>query len=192
MDAFMPVVLLAGVAFILFIIFAPLLTLRLSKGLRWVRPAQAVMVMLSFATLGLLVFFCDDMWAATQSRIFCTIIAGLGAGISATTFRRQKRVGLSLGALFTAGIFICHFWDLTPVKPFHRFFAALHDGMTPSEVTAVLQREFPADRPYPVPVLAISDAERMLFFLEPTPFDDKGILVILRNGKVVAKQYTSD
>jgi hypothetical protein len=187
-------VVLLGLLWIPLLVFAPLLTLRMDGGRNYAGAIRSALLMLSYATLGLLVWFFDEMSAATQSWIFCAIIASLGVGIAAATFRRQPRVGLSLGALFAASIITWHFLDLTPVKPFHRAFAAIHEGMSPAEVTAVIQHEFPASGPYPVPTLAVSDEERMLFFLQQTPkgFDDKGILVTLRDGKVVAKQRTSD
>jgi hypothetical protein len=191
---FISVIFFLGLLWIPLLVFAPLLTLRMDGGRNYAGAIRSGLLILSYATLGLVMWFGDEMWAATQSWIFCAIMAGLGAGMAATVFWRQQRVGLPIGALLAAGCIIWHFLDLTPVKPFHRVFAAIHDGMTPSEVTALFQHEFPASGPYPVPAMAISDEERMLFFLQQTPkgFDDKGILVTLRDGKVVAKQHTSD
>jgi hypothetical protein len=193
-NIFLSAVLLLGLLGYVLLIFAPCLTLLLDGRGKRTGAIRRVSLVLSFAALGLLVFFCDEMWASTQSWIFCASIAGLGAGIAAIGFRQRQRVGLSIGSLFAAGIIIWHFLDLTPVKPFRRVYAAIHHGMTSSEVAAVFQHEFPASGPYPIPTMAISDEERMLFFLKQSPkgFDDKGILVTLRDGKVVAKQHTSD
>jgi len=103
-------------------------------------------------------------------------------------------MALGFGLLLAVGILVSYFADLSPIKPYKRFFSAINEGMIEVEVMAVLHQEFPQGGRFPVPVLRSDETNRLMFFLDPNQgaYNAEGIFVTLRNGKVVAKEYSPD
>ena len=182
-------------AYLALIIFSPLLTLFFSRSLRRVRVVATTLLFLSLSSLALIFFIFDLMKAASISLIFCVSFFVVGTTLTAIIFVRHRSwIALCLGSLLAAGIAVSFFADLTPVKPYKRFFVGIDNGMTETEVMAVLHREFPQGGHFPVPVLRSDDTNLLMFFLDPkqSAYNAEGVFVTLQNGKVVAKVYSPD
>jgi len=104
--------------------------------------------------------------------------------------RHQSRFALVVFGVLTAFVLVQHFLDLSPVKPYKRFFRALQSGMTEKEVTLILQREFPTDGPFPVP----ARTNEISFALNPKEslWNAEAIVIHLSEGRVASKEYLRD
>lgn len=171
----------------------PLLYLALPKK----RPAGFVIAALIIFVnaAAIIILLCEAIFTATASLLFdCIVIFGMGC-IFVAIFRQQRtRVALWIGGLFIAAFLIVAVMDLTPVKPYRRFYNSIHNGMTRAEVMAELHRQFPVRGRYPVPALRNESDSQMMFFLDPkqSAYNAEGVFLGLKNGRVTGKVYSPD
>ena len=112
----------------------------------------------------------------------------------AVHLRYQSRFALIILCALTIFILIQHFLDLSPVKPYKRFFAGIRPGMTENELFQILHREFPTHGPFPVPVRFDFRMNEISFALNPTEraWNAEAIIVHLDHGRVVSTEYLRD
>jgi hypothetical protein len=96
-----------------------------------------------------------------------------------------------LGLAFVAAMVALHYCDLTPVKPYRRFYDGVQTGMTQSEVVSLLHRTFPDGGRFRAPAPGVTRADCISFALENLDNHDHARLIILslREGKVASKAY---
>ncbi|MCL4691699.1 MAG: hypothetical protein KJ060_04220, partial [Candidatus Hydrogenedentes bacterium] len=103
-------------------------------------------------------FFLEIFLAITVYWTFCLVTAGLILALCGIVYYSQRiRTPIALGAITILSIFVCHFLDTGPKKPFMRFYSTLEHGMTSDEVIARLDREYPPDSSYPRPTIRHSE-----------------------------------
>ncbi len=176
------------------ILFSPFLSLLAPCDRKWARRASIVLVVLSLTLVGWVAYLLEISGANLGSWLYTgtALLVALGVSIPiARHFRSVLCAGIA--AVFGVSIIAMHLFDFTPIKPFRRFFAAVHEGMTEPEVMAALHREFPEGGRFTVPALH-SHPDEMRFFLDPTKgaYDAEGVFVTLRDGKCACKVYYSD
>jgi hypothetical protein len=194
MNTFAEVVRAAVVCLLVLLVFSPLLApLFVSQALG--KLFVIVLQTLPLTTLGFIFFVFDSDMAVSRSWIICGFFLAAGIGISIFVSRRlNSRFGWGLGALLVATVLIISIADLSPVKPYRRFFAAIQDGMSRSDVMAALHRQFPDGGRFPVPRLALEQTDQLSFILDRTQgaYDAEIVLLRLNDGKVVSKSYLPD
>jgi len=84
-----------------------------------------------------------------------------------------------------------HYCDLTPVKPYRRFYAGVQTGMTQGKVLSLLHRTFPERGRFPAPAFGVTRLDRMSFALEHRDGRRQATLIILslRGERVAFKVY---
>ena len=171
----------------------PLIYLALTKK----RPAGFVIgaLIIFVNAAAIIVFMCEGIFTATASLLFdCIVIFVMGCICVAVFRQHRSRAALRIGGLFIAAFLIVAVMDLTPVKPYRRFYNSIHNGMTRAEVMAELHRQFPAHGRYPVPALGNESDSQMMFFLDPLQgaYNAEGVFLGLKDGRVTSKVYSPD
>lgn len=154
-----------------------------------------VLVATTLASLGYMAWELDDWVGESSSWIFVAVFAVWGGAVASIVARgRRSRTALVLGGVYVAALLAMHNLDLTPVKPYRRFYDAVATGMTPSEVLAALHREFPEAGRFRVPVVTISNATTLSFLLDRTDgrWDAEIVDLDLVDGRVSGKVYMGD
>lgn len=85
--------------------------------------------------------------------------------------------------------------DISPRKPFARFYAAIEPGMTEAEVRGILDDQFPPTSRYPRPVVNRRAGPNGLgFILDPKDgrYDAEIVALDFEDGRVVTKRYYPD
>jgi hypothetical protein len=161
----------------------------------WSRAACVVAHGACLAALTSIAFSLDQWCGASSSWKFCAFFLVPGAALSVRTVYRL-RSGPSKFATFAfvAAMTTMHFVDLNPVKPYRRFFDAVHVGMTRPDVLAALHVAFPDGGRFRVPTIGADEPDRMHFNLDLRDgrYDAECVEITLVEGKVVAKDYSPD
>jgi hypothetical protein len=138
------------------------------------------------------------MWEVVLGLVAHVVILGafilFGLVLAAVVYRRQRSwLALGFGAIATVAILLLHAVDLSPVKPYRRFFDSIQIGMTPAEVRSLLDREFPGDGRFRVPHAQFT-ADRIFFNLDLSDgrYNAESIQFPLRDGRVAGKEYLGD
>lgn len=112
-----------------------------------------------------------------------------------------RRVGLIVAAcvlLIPAGLFtIALFPEVVDarVRAYKRFYADIEPGMTRADVTALVQRHYPADGRRLPPKIQEDSESRLGFFMNPEDSHElncEGIFLDLKDGRVAGKRYSED
>lgn len=95
--------------------------------------------------------------------------------------------------LFLVPFVILPFVDLSPVKPFTRFYQSIHIGMSDPEVHDLLVKHFPENGPYKRPKVYYGD-DGSSFILDPNDgcYNAEIIDLKMDDGKLSSKQYLPD
>jgi len=178
---------------IFLVVVLPLFTLIISKDRKWLFPAGIVSITLSLSVLWFAAYVLDDFGLSMSWLFFVAFFVLAGVFDLPVILRHRSKIGFTLIILYAIGIFAFQFIDFSPVKPFHRFYNSIHDGMTKKEVMAALHFEFPDKGPFPIPVLN-EDTNRLGFILDPTKqaYNAEGVFLTLQDGRVVSKAYSAD
>lgn len=141
-------------------------------------------------------FLLDLLVAASTSWLFLVVVAVLGvlaAGV-AWTWNRRAECLLPL-APFAALLILFPQIDISPLKPFARFYAVIEPGMTEAEVLRVLDDQFPQTGRYPRPLINRRlGPNRLGFILDPKNgrYDAEIVALNFEDGRVVTKRYDPD
>ena len=182
------------IVFMALIICSPVFAAMAPGKSRLVQSVGVFSLAMSLVALGLLAFLFDFIMGVSASWIFCAVVIGLAAiAVGVVVLRYRSLAGTCMGILFALSIFTLHLVDLTPVKPYKRFYYAIQNGMTETEVLTACLREFPKNGRFPIPAFH-SEANRMSFLLDPTTgtFNAECISLSLHDGKVTQKEYLPD
>ena len=178
------------------LIYLPLVIFLLRRGKPWVPRDTIIVLTMAMQMLGGLVFLLELVAGISESWLFCGTVIAIAGALYAMLFGiRWWRAGAGFWAIWAVGIIALHFLEISPAKPFLRFYGAIEDGMTSTEVIAILHREFPPAGRNPLPVdLSAADQTWMSFFFDPRQGADgaEEIVVTLRHGRVVGKGYVPD
>jgi hypothetical protein len=153
----------------------------------------ALIIFLNAAAV--IIMLCEIFFTATVYPLFNCIVVFVLACVCIAVFRQHRTpVALWLGGVSVGVFLVLAFVDFTPVKPYQRFYNAVQNGMTHTEVMNTLHRQFPANGRFPVPVLSGHDTNGMSFFLDPAQgaYNAEGVFLSLSNGRVTAKVYSPD
>ena len=147
--------------------------------------------------VGFIVLAGEIYLTATAFPLFNFIVIVVVACVGIGAYRQHgAAVALWLHGLFLAAYLALMFTDLTPVKPYRRFYNSIRPGMTRAQVMQALHRQFPKDGRYPVPVLrnAADSYFEMMFFLDPNQgaYNAEGVFITMSNELVASKSYSPD
>ena len=182
-------------ALIALVFIVPSLTWLISSKRQNGSRGGAVLVALGLSALTIIAADFDSWLGLSSSWVFCLAFIVFGTGVSTMMwFQYRLRANLLLAALFVIGILSLHFYDLTPVKPYKRFYNAIQEGITEPDVRSLLAREFSGSRRFHVPVSTILTSNCMSFRLDPTDgrYNAEIISLRLEGGMVTQKTYWSD
>jgi hypothetical protein len=190
-----------SVVFLLFAVVALwILLLSLSLVRRGSRPSvphPRARVLVRTLGLGALIYclwFVEVALGATPAAWLWAAALVWGIGLSVDFGRALRRVhAWALAVTFLVAAVALHLVDFSPRKPYARFYAAIETGMTPADVRSALTREFPASGRHRVPPMLVHE-ERLLLALDPEDarYNAETIDLTLKNGRVVAKNYSGD
>lgn len=177
------------------LILLPLLFAALPLKTRFASRTAAISLGVSVTLLVFTAFMFDMLLGVSALWSF-----SLGAWVLgmipclAVRIRHQSRFALVALGLITVFILFQHVLDLSPVKPYKRFFAAIQPGMTEVEVMSKLDQQFPADGAFPVPVRHDFRTNEISFALDPkeSAWNAEAIVIHLDNGRVVNMEYWRD
>jgi len=187
-------VLILGV-FVLMILLPVLVATTRLKTKFAIGPIPAILVGISAVCLLLLAFILDGVLGISSSWSFTLCFWALSTVVCLVVRASYRsRFALFVLAVLTVLLLLQHFADLSPVKPYKRFFAAIRPGMTEAEVLQSLQAEFPAGGHFPVPMQSRSKENQLTFNLDPkeSAWNAEAIVVVFEKGQVVSKQYWRD
>jgi len=182
-----------GVAGLL--ILLPLLFAALPLKTKFAGRTAAISLGVSVALLILTAFLFDMLLGLSAHWLFSLGVWVLGLiPCLAIRLRHQSRFALVALGVITVFVVLQHILDLSPVKPYKRFFAAIQAGMTETEVMTKLHRQFPANGAFPVPVRHDFRTNEISFALDPkeSAWNAEAIVIHLDNGRVVSKEYWRD
>jgi hypothetical protein len=171
---------------------------RREQRVHWVPPVITAMCLI--ITFGFWMFL-DILLLVSTSWIFLIIALLIGVLISylGLSSSHYWRTHVALLALYAAAVFALFYMDLTPAKPFHRFYDSIRPGMSVAEVQQLLDRHFPTNGGYPKPVSSgiqkdSNREETLSFQLDPNQGAYNAELVGVRfsNGQVVDANYSPD
>jgi hypothetical protein len=131
------------------------------------------------------------------------IVASL---ILMVTVFRVRRIGLkvllviiAIMTLAPAGLVVVTMypeWVDARFRCYKAFYEEIQLGMTRDEVMAVRAKVYPEGGPRQKPRIIVDEAESLTFFMHPeapdSSVDCEGILLELKDGKVVSKRYSPD
>ena len=166
-------------------------TLEAPKERDWTRIRAAMLLGCALATLCFVALAFDQDSGISVSWAYCGSFIVAGVGFSAIVFLRYRfRFALVAGAGFLAGMLLLHYCDTTPAKPLRRLEAAVQAGMTVAEVRSAVQREFPEQGRFPVPVVFESAPDSGIgqMALFPDAGSSSSIFLTFSNGRVTDKQ----
>ena len=178
-----------------FLILLPLLFAALPLKTKFAGRAAAISLGVSVVLLILTAFLFDMLLGLSAQWSFSLGMWALGLiPCLAIRLRHQSRFALVALGVITVFIAVQHILDLSSVKPYRRFFAAIEPGMTETEVTRKLDQQFPADGTFPVPVRYDFRTNEISFALDPneSAWNAEAIVIHLDNGRVVTKEYWRD
>lgn len=173
----------------------PLAACIVFQGRPWGRRASVIGHAAWLASLAVVALWLDQWQGVSDSWTYCLVVLFLGLGMSAlVTLRLRSRPAQWATLAFVATVATMFLVDLTPVKPYLRFYAAIQEGMTRADVLTALHREFPDGGRYPVPTLGIDEPDHLNFNLDLRDgrWDAECVGVTLREGRVVSKEYLGD
>lgn len=140
--------------------------------------------------------FLDRVAAASTNLRFLVVVAALGVLAAGAAWIWSRRVECLLPLVpFAALLALLPRIDISPLKPFARFYAAIELGMREAEVRRILDDQFPPSGRYPRPVVNRRVSPNYLvFILDPTDagYDAEVVALDLEEGRVVKKQYHPD
>lgn len=89
---------------------------------------------------------------------------------------------------------ILPFVDISPRKPYTRFYRSIQLGMSYNEVNDLLVKHFPENGPYNRPVGGYDGGARMDYILDPNDgwYNAELIVLKMNDGQVCSKQYLHD
>ncbi len=177
------------------LVLSPVILVLLPWKSRAGRLTASLMLVISVGVLALVAFVSDAVFGISGSWIFTLVVWGVGFGACLAVWLRHRSIlSLALAVVVTTFIWLLHFMDVLPVKPYKRFFNALQVGMTEEEVMKTLHQEFPEGGRLPVPVRRDRAQNEIDFFLDPkeSAWNAEGIFIHLSRGRVVSKQYSRD
>jgi len=183
------------IGFAIILILSPFLLVFTRTQGRVSRVTTSVMLVISAAVLMFVALMSDAIFGISASWMFTVLLWAVGFAVCvAVRVRYRSILSLVVAFLVTAFMLVLHFVDLSPVKPYKRFFAAIQAGMTDLEVVTRLHREFPHGGRFPVPVRSDFRTNEMSFALDPKKsiWNAEAIVVHLDNGRVVSKEYWRD
>jgi hypothetical protein len=177
-------------AAIVVVLLLPLALLLKPRELR--HPINPLLLAFYLGALAFVAWMLDARAGLSDSWLVCAgfILAGFGFS-AALAVRCRSRVDWCLGLAFVAAMVALHYCDLTPVKPYRRFYDGVQTGMTQSEVVSLLHRTFPDGGRFRAPAQGVTGADCISFALENLDNHDHARLIILslREGKVASKAY---
>jgi hypothetical protein len=177
------------------LILSPFVLVAISSQSKATRSWASALSVVSAVVLILVVMVADLVFGISASWIFTLSVWAVGFGVClAVRLRCRSVLSLVMASVVTGFMLFLHFADVSPVKPFRRFFAAVQKGMTDEEVMALLHREFPVGGGFPVPVRYDFRPGEIDFGLGPqgSAWSAEGIIIHLENGRVTNKQYDRD
>jgi hypothetical protein len=187
--------LLIAIVIVALVVFSPLYFFLKRRHWNWARRLAIGLTLLSLCTVGLIAIGFDVAYAMSESWLFTLVLLMIGAGVLGpiALFDRSMISKILLSGV-VLGVLVLHFVDLSPVKPYKRFFRSIREGMTRSEIEAGLHHEFPEGGRFCIPVKRSDDTNHLSFTLDPTDgsYNAEIVSVELRGGKVVRKDYWPD
>lgn len=165
----------------------------------WARAFRALMVTAALLLLAAMAFgflVADSFLGATAYLWFWLAAASssFGVGWLGRQFLRSRLVWIA-GVVLACGVVILRFVDISPVKPFCRFYFELRPGQSKASVLEDLARHFPADGRFDRPIVDRGSTDQVLTLtLDPHDgsYDSEYIYVYLEDGKVTRKVYEGD
>ena len=137
-----------------------------------------------------------DGWAGlSASWLFCIGIGGAGFALSAgLALHNRSWSNFCLGLVFVSSMVAMHYFDLTPLKPYQRFYASIRNGMTEEEVLGILHISFPEGGHFRMPTIAVSQPDRVSLILNPADgrYNAELIVLSLRDRKLAHKAFFPD
>lgn len=141
-------------------------------------------------------FLLDLLAAASTNRLFLVVVAALSVLTAGAAWAWSRRVECLLPLVpFAALLALLPQIDLSPRKPFARFYAAIEPGMTETEVLRALDDQFPSLGRYPRPSINRRVGPTQLgFILDPKDgrYDAEVVALDFENGRVATKRYYPD
>lgn len=106
---------------------------------------------------------------------------------------RERVLQFSVVA-YVAVLIALPFLTLSPVKPFRSFYSLVENGMTETEVSAILAEQFPVAGNFPRPVQSRTNDGDLWFRLDPNDgaYNAELVVVKMQNGRAVSKEYLPD
>jgi hypothetical protein len=159
------------------------------------RRVAAILLGISTCFLVFVALMIDMLFGSSSSWIFSLGVWTLGVVTClAVRISHGSRFALIVLGVLSVFVLVQHFFDLSPVKPYKRFFTAIQPGMTEAEMLQILHREFPSSGPFPVPVRSDFRENEISFALDPneSEWNAEAIVVHFDHGRVVRKKYWRD
>ncbi len=176
----------------------PLFALLLPQPRLRSRMLFLAVVVVAFCVVGFMAFIGDIAGAGGNFPFLGPLLALafpvlVTAGTLAAARRHHSLAGAVLAAIFLGAVVVMHFSDTTPVKPYRRFFAAVHNGMSQTDVLAALHAQFPQAGPYKLPAFHNENGD-LCFNLDLTDdrYNAESVVVEMYNGRVIGKSYAVD
>jgi hypothetical protein len=127
------------------------------------------------------------------------LLAGGLIALPGLSNRSHRNLNFVLVAIFATAIFTLPFLDITPAKPFYRFYSSIRPGMSIAEVQKQLDQYFPDNGKYPKPVAhgiqkTSKGQEEQSFQLDPNQgaYNAEIVNVTYSKGQVVSANYSPD
>ena len=91
-------------------------------------------------------------------------------------------------------LIVLPFVDVSPRKPFMRFYDSLQEGMSEAKIDELLAKNFPDSGRFNRPVAYGYGSDHIQFTLDPNDgrYNAELILLYMRNGRLGAKEYSGD
>jgi len=136
----------------------------------------------------------DQSAAVTLIWPFMLVPALLATFMILLAWRLTKKASfLGYVPIFLLLLLTLHILELSPVKPFKRFYYSLDAGVTQAEVTYNLEKYFPRNGKYQQPSFSPNN-DRVWFALDPDDgrYNSEIIEVIFKNGRIESTRYYPD
>jgi len=161
----------------------------------WFRVAVAVLLT-AFVLVAAITAFGEVVsgMSADWRFVLVAAISGVVPLLLVARLTRSQWV-LAICGTWIAVVIASHFSALNPVKPFRQFFAALQVGMTEQQILTKLHERFPVPGRFRVPRESnLPEYQQLSFTLDPTNgnYDSEIVVLIIRDGRLIRKQYLPD
>ena len=137
----------------------------------------------------------DYLTAATLVGPFKITIAIVAISFIIAMWRATgKKTQLIYLAVFFVAFVILRAFEISPVKPFRKFYLDLHPGLTQPDIASKLQHYFPNGGRYKQPSATLVDDDSMVVVLDQNDgrYNAEVVHIVFQNGHLKSAAYYPD